>query len=113
MENNELYSWKIDIITGKFPSRVDAFKDKELRHDIIALFDKIEYVYCYPRLSKTEVIKALRLNNSIVDIICEYIMGFKGKRIILVYEKNKKLKFDISLDKNELTIKIPCDDMFY
>ena len=113
MENNDFCAWKIDILTGKFPAKVEAFENKELRHDIIALFDKIGDVYCHPRLSKRQVIKALRLNDYIVNIICGYVMSFEGGKIDLVYEKNKKLKFDISLDKNELTIRIPSDDMFY
>ena len=112
MENRD---WKVEILTGTYPAKTESFKDEKMRAEIISLYDKIGEIY-FVRITKGKVIKALSGTKYEADAIADYISKFykeQNKKIDLVFKKNNKLKFDIYIDKNELTIKIPVDDLFY
>lgn len=107
--------WKVEILTGTYPAKTESFNDDKMRPEIMSLFDKIGNIY-FVRITKREVIKALSITKYEADVIADYVLKFykeQNKKIDLIFIKNNKLKFDIFIEKNELTIKTPTDDMFF
>lgn len=107
--------WKIEILTGSFPAQTESFKDEKMRVEIISLYEKLADIY-FIRITKLKTIRALSNSTYQVDRIAEYVTRFyeeQNKKISLVFTKNNKLKFDVIIDKNELTIKVPIDEMFF
>ena len=107
--------WKVEILTGTYPAKTESFKDISMQAEIMHLFDKIGNIY-FVRITKREVIKALSTTKYEADMIADYVSKFnkeQKRKIDLIFVKNNKLKFDVYIEKNELTVKIPNDDMFY
>ena len=108
--NVEVEMWKVNILLGVYPAKIEEYRCIKLRPDIIKLFDTI-FSVSYLQVNIDDVKNNLISYPYLVNQICDKLFKRKNSKkkikTKIVYEKNTKLKWEFEEDGYELVIKIP------
>ena len=109
MKNN-VEMWKIKILLGLYPAKIEEYAIIGIRADIIKLFDTI-FTVVYSGISSEEVKNKFMDSPYIINNICDILFKRKEKKkkkkTRIVYSKNTMLRWDIEEIENEIIIKVP------